>query len=79
MQKTAHSHYLGYINSLSMQSIDNVAHGMKDYIGICIEILKLIKFSLKIENMLEEIKMCEIIIAKSHYNLEKGNNINILL
>ena len=65
------SHCLGCSTSLSLPSIDSVTRGMRNCIGICIEIVKLIKFSLKHENMLEDMKICKIIIAESYEDLNK--------
>ena len=44
---------------------------MRDCIGVYIEIVKLIKFSPKYENMLEDMKMHEMIIAESYKDLNK--------
>ena len=57
-----------------MQLIGNIMCRMRDYIGICIEIVKLIEFSPKRENILEDMKMCEMIMAKSYKDLNKDYN-----
>ena len=65
------SYCLGHSTSISARLIDNITRGMRDCIGVCMEIAKLIKFSPKRENMLEDIKMREMIMAKSHEDLNK--------
>ena len=65
------SHCLGHRTSLSARLINNIMRGMRDHIDFCMEIVKLIKFSLKHENMLEDMKMHEMIIAESHEDLNK--------
>ena len=65
------SYSLGHSTSLSMQLIDDVTRGMRDCIDVCMEITKLIKFSPKRENMLKDMKMCEMIMAKSNKDLNK--------
>ena len=52
--KAFSSNYLGYSISLSIYSVDNVLHGIRDYMNMHIEIVAIIKFSLKCETILEK-------------------------
>ena len=64
-EKALPSYYLGHSTSLSMCLVYNVSYRMKDYMDACMEIIKLIKFSSKWETILENMKMANIIVAKS--------------
>ena len=57
-----------------MRSVDDVARGMRDCMDVCMEIVKLIKFSPKRENMLEDVKMREMLMAESHEDLDKDDD-----
>ena len=75
-KKAIHSHCLGHSTSLSVRSIDDVTRGMRDCMDVCMEIVKLIKFSPKRENMLENLKMRDMIMAESHEDLEDDAEID---
>jgi len=68
------SHCLGHSTSLSMRSIDDVTRGMRDFMDVCMEIVKLTKFIPKRENMLEDMKMREMTMAESHEDLDKDDD-----
>ena len=65
------SHCLGHSTSLSVRSIDDVTRGMRDCMDVCMESVKIMKFSPKRENMLEDVKMREMTMAESHEDLNK--------
>ena len=59
--------------SLSVKLADSTSKVMKDCIGTHAEITKLIKFSPKRENILENMKMADMIIAKSYEDFADEN------
>ena len=56
-----------------MSSVNNVSRGMKDCMDVCLEIIKLIKFSPKREAKLEELKLKDLVETESHEELESND------
>ena len=71
--KALEMHCLGHCLNLSVSSVNNVSRGMKDCMDVCLEIIKLIKFSPKREAKLEELKLKDLVETESHEELESND------
>ena len=71
--KALETHCLGHCLNLSVSSVNKVSRGMKDCMDVCLEIIKLIKFSPKREAKLEELKLKDLVETESHEELESND------
>ena len=57
-----------------MNSVNTISKGMKDFMEVCLEIIKLIKHSPKREASLEGLKLGETVESASHEDLESNDH-----